>query len=177
MARLIVFGGLPGTGKTAIAQEVARQANAVYVRIDSIEQAIRVGILDKPIDDVGYRVAYVLAEDNLRMGRTVVADCVNPVRVTRDAWISVANRAQATTIEIEIVCSDSQQHRQRVENRIPDISGLKLPTWDEVVSREYEPWPREHIVIDTAGRTVSDNVNELLKVIANQMGTQQTPAI
>src|SRR5947209_3676725 len=111
MARLIVFGGLPGTGKTAIAQEVARQANAVYVRIDSIEQAIRVGILDKPIDDVGYRVAYVLAEDNLRMGRTVVADCVNPVRVTRDAWISVANRAQATTIEIEIVCSDSQQHR------------------------------------------------------------------
>jgi predicted kinase len=34
MATLIVFGGLPGTGKTAIAQEVAREVNAVYVRID-----------------------------------------------------------------------------------------------------------------------------------------------
>jgi predicted kinase len=165
MATLIVFGGLPGAGKTAIAREVAREVNAVYVRIDSIEQAIRTsGVLDKPIDDAGYRVAYVVAEDNLRMGRTVVADCVNPLQITRDAWIGVANRAQARTVEVEIVCSDPQRHRQRVENRVSDISGLKLPSWDEVISREYEPWQRKHIVIDTAYRTVSDNVNQLLQL-------------
>ena len=41
MTTLIAFGGLPGTGKTVIAREVARGANAVYLRIDSIEQAIR----------------------------------------------------------------------------------------------------------------------------------------
>ena len=60
----------------------------------------------KTIDDAGYGVAYVIAEDNLRMGRTVVADCVNPIQITRDAWIGVANRAQARTVEVEIVCSD-----------------------------------------------------------------------
>jgi predicted kinase len=38
---LIIFGGLPATGKTAIAQELARQIGAVYLRIDSIEQGIR----------------------------------------------------------------------------------------------------------------------------------------
>jgi predicted kinase len=166
MATLIVFGGLPGAGKTAIAREVAREMDAVYVRIDSIEQAIRdSGVLDRTLDDAGYRVAYVVAEDNLRMGRTVVADCVNPVQITRDAWIGVANRAQARTVEVEIVCSDPQQHRQRVENRVSDISGLKLPTWDEVISREYEPSQRKHIVIDTARRTVSDSVNELLQLL------------
>jgi predicted kinase len=166
MATLIVFGGLPGAGKTAIAREVAREVNAVYVRIDSIEQAIRAsGILDRPIDDAGYCVAYVVAEDNLRIGRTVVADCVNPLQITRDAWIGVANRAQARSVEVEIVCSDPQQHRQRVENRVSDISGLKLPSWDEVISREYEPWQRKHIVIDTACRTVSDNVNQLLQLL------------
>ena len=161
-----MFGGLPGAGKTAIAREVARQLNAVYVRIDSIEQAIRAsGALGRPIDDVGYRVAHVIAEDNLRMGRTVVADCVNPVHISRDAWIGVANRAQASTVEVEIICSDPQQHRQRVENRVSDISGLTLPSWDEVISREYEPWQREHIVIDTARRIVSDNVSELLRLL------------
>jgi len=166
MRKLIVFGGLPGAGKTAIAREVARQLNAVYVRIDSIEQAIRAsGALGRPIDDVGYRVAHVIAEDNLRMGRTVVADCVNPVHISRDAWIGVANRAQASTVEVEIICSDPQQHRQRVENRVSDISGLTLPSWDEVISREYEPWQREHIVIDTARRIVSDNVSELLRLL------------
>ena len=166
MTTLIAFGGLPGTGKTVVAREVAREVNAVYVRIDSIEQAIRAsGVLNKTIDDAGYRVAYVIAEDNLRMGRTVVADCVNPIQITRDAWISVANRAQASTVEVEIVCSDPQQHRQRVENRVSDIPGLKLPSWDEVISREYEPWQRKHIVIDTARHTASDNVNELLQLL------------
>jgi predicted kinase len=166
MTTLIAFGGLPGTGKTVIAREVAREVNAVYVRIDSIEQAIRAsGVLRRTIDDAGYRVAYLIAEDNLRMGRTVVADCVNPIQITRDAWIGVANRAQARTVEVEIVCSDPQQHRQRVENRVSDIPGLKLPSWDEVISREYEPWQRKHIVIDTARHTVSDSVNELLQLL------------
>jgi predicted kinase len=166
MTTLIAFGGLPGTGKTVIAREVAREVNAVYLRIDSIEQAIRAsGVLHRTIDEAGYCVAYVIAEDNLRMGRTVVADCVNPIQITRDAWIDVANRAQAKTVEVEIVCSDPQQHRLRVENRVSDIPGLKLPSWDEVISREYEPWQRKHIVIDTTRRTVSDNVNELLQLL------------
>lgn len=39
---LIIFGGLPGTGKTTIARELARQTGAMHLRIDSIEQAIMV---------------------------------------------------------------------------------------------------------------------------------------
>jgi predicted kinase len=172
MPTLIVFSGLPGTGKTEIARELARELSAVYLRIDSIEQSIRdSGMLDKPIDDAGYRVAYVLAEDNLRMGRTVVADCVNPLQITRDAWMGTADRANARAVEVEVICSDPQQHRQQVDSRVSDISGLKLPTWDEVISREYEAWQRKHIVIDTACRTVSDSLNELLEFLtflANQ---------
>jgi len=158
-AMLIVFGGLPGVGKTAVARELARNIGAVHVRIDSIEQAIRAsGIVNHPMNDAGYRVAYAIAEDNLRIGRTVIADSVNPLRLTRDAWIEVANRMQVNAIEIEVTCSDVMEHRRRVETRIADIPGLRPPTWEEVVSREYHPWDREHLVIDTAGRTVEQNV-------------------
>jgi len=81
---LIVFGGLPGVGKTAIARELARRIAAVYLRIDSIEQAIRAsGVASQTMNDAGYRVAYAVAEDNLRTGRTVVADSVNPLTLTR----------------------------------------------------------------------------------------------
>src|SRR5271165_1678080 len=38
LTMLIILGGLPGTGKTAIARELARQLGAVHVRIDSIEE-------------------------------------------------------------------------------------------------------------------------------------------
>jgi predicted kinase len=84
---LIIFGGLPATGKTAIAQELARQIGAVYLRIDSIEQGIRdSGVVSQALNDAGYRIGYAVAEDNLRLGRTVIADSVNPLRLTRDAW-------------------------------------------------------------------------------------------
>jgi predicted kinase len=166
-ATLIILGGLPGTGKTAIALELARQLSGVYLRIDSIEQAIRdSGDASRTLDDAGYRVGYSVAEDNLRLGRTVIADSVNPLQLTRDAWIGVASRAETPAIEVEIICSDPQQHRERVETRIADIEGLRLPTWKEVVAREYEPWEREHIVIDTAGRSVSESVTELRSALA-----------
>ena len=36
---LVILGGLPATGKTAIARELARQLGAVHVRIDTIERS------------------------------------------------------------------------------------------------------------------------------------------
>jgi predicted kinase len=142
---LIILGGLPGVGKTSVARELARRAGAVYLRIDSIEQALRA-----PIEDTGYRVAYAVAEDNLRLGRTVVADSVNPIALTRSAWLDVARRAETPTVEIEIVCSDAAEHRRRVESRNDGV------TWDAVVAREYAPWPGARTTIDTAGRTLEE---------------------
>jgi predicted kinase len=84
---LIVFAGLPGTGKSSVARELAGKLDAVWLRIDSIEQAIRdSAVLPGSIDDAGYRAAFAVAGDNLRLGRVIVADSVNDWMVTRDAW-------------------------------------------------------------------------------------------
>ena len=118
-------------GKTAIATGLARGFEAVHLRIDSIEQALRnSGVTISGPE--GYEVAYAIAEDNLRLGHTVVADSVNPVEVTRAAWRKVAQRAAKRCVEIEIVCSDQAEHRRRVESRIADIVGHELPTWRQV---------------------------------------------
>ena len=164
---LIIFGGLPGTGKTAIARELAWQLRAVYLRIDSIEQEMRnSGFVSEPINDAGYRVAHALAEDNLRLGQIVIADSVNPIQVSRDAWLSVAHRAQAKAVEVEVICSDARQHRHRVDSRVSDIRGLNLPSWQEVLDRQYDLWNRPLIVIDTARRTVSEAVSHVVEVLS-----------
>ncbi|HEY3177482.1 MAG TPA: AAA family ATPase [Casimicrobiaceae bacterium] len=161
-SKLIVIGGLPGTGKTSLATGLAGTLDAVHVRIDTIEQALRSSTMaGNAIGAAGYVVAYGIADDNLRLGRIVVADCVNPLASTRAAWRDVARRAAVEVIEVEVICSDASEHRRRIESRASDIAGLNLPTWGEVMAREYEPWPGEHMVIDTAHRSVAECVLKL----------------
>ena len=156
---LLILGGFPGAGKTAVAAGLARGIGAVHLRIDSIEQALRNSSVDVSGSE-GYEVAYTIAEDNLRLGRTVIVDSVNPVKVTRSAWRSVARRTGRRYVEIEVVCSDPAEHRRRVETRTADIAGHELPTWQQVCEREYEPW-EAGIVADTAGRQIEASVSTL----------------
>ncbi|MDF3833974.1 AAA family ATPase [Cupriavidus basilensis] len=148
---LIVLGGLPGTGKTTIARELVAHCSAVYLRIDTIEQALHSSnALAGEVGPLGYLVAYELARSNLALGLTVVADSVNPLAVTREAWRDVAASTSSGLIEVEIVCSDAAEHRRRVEGRSADIPGHVLPTWASVLRHEYEPWKTNRVVIDSA---------------------------
>lgn len=104
-------------------------------------------------------VANALAAENLRLGRVVVADCVNPVLPSRDSWRQTAMQSSARIAEIEVICSDVALHRQRAEVRTSDIAGLKLPTWQDIVSGDYELWDRDHLVLDTA----HDSIDRLLE--------------
>ena len=147
---LIIMSGLPGVGKTTIARELARAIGAVHIRIDSIEQALRDAGFAGEMNDAGYRIGYAIAADNLRLGRAVIADSVNPIALTRDAWRNVAIRAGVRSIDVEVICSDASEHRRRIETRAGDIKGHQLPTWDKILAREYHQWDQSRMVIDTA---------------------------
>jgi predicted kinase len=154
--RLTVIGGLPGTGKTTLARQAAKAWRAVYLRIDTIEQALLSSTALHEVGPAGYAVARAQALDNLRGGLDVVADCVNPLPVTRMMWQSAAAEAGADLIEIEVVCSDPVEHRRRIETRIADIAGHRLPSWRDVTERDYAPWDGASLQLDTAGRTPAE---------------------
>jgi predicted kinase len=163
---LVVLSGLPGVGKTTIARELATAMRAVHVRIDSIEQTLRNAGWNVWAE--GYSVAYAVAEDNLKLGLSVVADCVNPWPLTRSEWLSVAARARVRAVNVEVVCSDVEEHRRRVESRVADITGHRLPTWLEVIERDYRPWESERIVIDTATCNLPQAVQSILSAVENR---------
>ena len=161
---------MPGSGKSTIAEEFAIRIHAVYIRIDTIEQALR-DLCDVDVQGEGYGLAHRIAADNLRAGNNVIADSCNPITLTREGWQAVALEQGLQFQNIEAICSDSAEHRRRVEERHVSVPGLALPTWQQVIDREYHKWNVDRLVVDTAGRTVKDCVDDLLARLSIRVGT------
>jgi predicted kinase len=155
MALLVVFAGLPGSGKSVLARGVADAIGATYLRIDTIESAIVSTLMPYRDNPVGYVVAERVAADQLIAGRDVVADAVNGVAAARAGWVALAARTGAALRFAEVRCSDLAEHRRRVQDREPEMPGHGVPTWEQVLRRRYEPWPPE-----LSGRCIIDNIGD-----------------
>ncbi|NEE47115.1 adenylyl-sulfate kinase, partial [Streptomyces sp. SID8455] len=70
--------------------------------------------------------------------------------------------AGVRVVEVEVICSDPAEHRHRLATRSCDIPGLPQPDWQEVLDREYKPWGREHVVVDTAGQDPRESLESLV---------------
>jgi predicted kinase len=136
---LVVLAGRPGTGKTTLGGRLAAELRAAYLRIDAIEAAVvRCGLAEHPVGPVGYVVAHELAAATLAVGTPVIVDAVNPVPEARAGWRTVADGVRL--VVLETVVSDPGEHRRRVTARRPDLAGLAVPSWDQVVSHDYAVW-------------------------------------
>lgn len=162
---LIIFSGLPATGKTTVAKQLASQIQGTYLRIDTIEHTLKTKANLSEVGGLGYEVAYALAKDNLILGQSVIADSVNPIKLTRSSWRKVALDIGSPFIEVEIICSDKKEHQQRVENRLIDIQNFHAPTWQDIINRQFEPWTQKRLVIDTALISVEKAVFLILSAI------------
>ncbi|TWE11629.1 2-C-methyl-D-erythritol 4-phosphate cytidylyltransferase [Rudaeicoccus suwonensis] len=155
---LVVLGGLPGSGKTTVAQALCAARGFAHVRVDTLHQALAdAGTLDAA-EIAPYAGCMAIARDLLAGGCSVVADSVNPVVESRDGWRQVATATGARLLEVEVVCSDRDVHRRRATTRVTDVPGLTKPTWDQIQARHYQPW-RADLVLDTSTAEVADLVD------------------
>lgn len=141
---LIAMAGLPGTGKSTIAEILGSRLGVAVVSVDPIESAIlQAGIhSDEPTGLAAYLVAETMAEAVLVSGRTVIVDAVNAVDPAREQWVSLAARTGEALKFIEIVCSDADVHRERLESRDRNLPHLGEVSWHAVEQSldEYSAW-------------------------------------
>jgi len=169
---LYIFSGLPASGKTTLARLLSQQIKAFYIRIDTVEQGLR-DLCNYKVEGEGYRLSYRLARDNLVIGHSVIADSCNPIALTRAEWQAVATATNANYVNIEVYCSDKNEHKYRVDSRECTTENMQLPTWHQVQNREYDKWDETVIRIDTFNKKSLESLKELVEKLAKNYAYSQ----
>lgn len=153
--QMILFSGLPGTGKSTLAEIIGRQLCIPVFAKDWLEASLLQSGLKLKMDDkllgfAGYELLTVLAERQFKLGQSVVLDSVASTQTIRDTWRRLANQYQAKWRVIECVCSDENLHRARLNMRERNIPGWHELEWADVekVKRYYPTWDEQHLVLD-----------------------------
>jgi len=158
---LVVMAGLPGTGKSTIGQVVASRLGIPVVAVDPIETAIlQAGIAsDQPTGLAAYLVAETLAERLLVLGGGAMVDAVNAVAPAREQWVDLASRLDEPIRFIEVICSDPELHRSRIEAWRESMPHIQL-TWNAVEQSfdDYAEWSGPSAAI---ARITLDSVESL----------------
>lgn len=166
---LIALCGLPGAGKSVLADDLGRRTGWAVLPVDPVEHALHVaGIArDQPTGLAAYVVVEELADRLLRLGQTVVVDAVNDVEEARGQWSGLAGRHDGECHFVEVVCADQAEHRRRLESRVRDLGDFPEPTWNSLAERRVrlEAWTGERIVVDALTDRAA-NVTRVLDLLA-----------
>lgn len=171
MRQLIVFTGLPGAGKSSIAEAVAREFGIPVFAKDWLEATLLRCELQPapdgpPLGSAGYQLLTVLAERQLQLGQSVILDSVASTLSIRSTWRTLAQTYHAAWRVIECICSDEAAHRNRLGRRQRGIPGWHELDWSEVerVKAYYVPWDEERLILD-AVNSPEDNIAAALRYL------------
>ena len=164
---LIVLSGLPGSGKSTIAELLAKRLRLPIFSVDSIESAIvRAGIARSfETGLAAYLVAATLADEQLKLGSSVIIDAVNAEEEAKDVWRGLAKKHGVELIVL-LVTLERSLHRQRLEVRVRNLHGFSEVTWDNVEARRkaFTAWQEPILELD-ASRDVEVNVERAVQYI------------
>jgi len=168
---LIVLSGLPGTGKRAVADGIARALRVPVLSVDPMESAIlRAGIAHGfETGLAAYLVAQTLADRYMSDGLDPVIDAVNSVQQARAMWRSLARKHETPLRIIECLVSDPAVHAARLASRDRGLV-LPEPTGEDVERRrsEWTPWPEPHLCLDSLDG-IEANVTRARRYLATGM--------
>ena len=143
---LVLVTGLPGTGKSSVAEVIAAEAEAAVLAHDWVMSGLRpypeVQAVLSEMEPSGHRVVgwsilTALARSQLRRGRSVVLDGVaRKPEIAQCAAIAAQEAARLVVVSTQ--CSDRRVHRSRVEGR-----ERKIPNWYELT------WERVEAALDS----------------------------
>jgi hypothetical protein len=147
--RLILFSGLPATGKSTLSQRLAREFSIPVFSKDQFDSILHAVHLDKTVHT--YRLLLGLADQQLGLGISVILDAEFSQQEFRNKARAIAEKHNARFYAIHTLCTNEQTHLLRLVGHDRSVPFTPV-TWEQVVRARatFEPWePLEALFVDT----------------------------
>ena len=165
---LILFAGMPGSGKTTLARLVAHQLGVAIFSKDRVQRVLRDHHLAQENTGDGYYIILDQADEQLGLGISVILDATFPLDHFRTVASEIAARHGARFCPIYCYCSDDDIWRQRMTDRVHYIPGWKPVGWEDVLRMRqyYQPWGDNALMVDSLNPPRT-NIQLVLNAIQN----------
>ena len=142
MNRLVIFSGLPGTGKSTLANRLARELRVPLLCIDDVIGEVP-GNPGIAFWDSKVAILLDLIKTQLELGISVIADSVF-MNMDRHHAQELARRCQARFLPIYVFISDDKIWEERVTTRFNELNHKDVASWERIQHqrerfREWEP--------------------------------------
>lgn len=152
---LIIMAGLPGTGKSTVAAEIAQRLSAVVLSKDVVRHALFPSAMveystaqDDFVIDILLRTAEYIWRS--RPEQTIILDGRTFSRASqRTHVIEFAERAGQRWRMVECVCEDKLAKARLSQPDPAHPAGNRTPALYEEVKAHWEPIETEHITLRT----------------------------
>jgi predicted kinase len=167
---VILFVGLPGTGKSTLAEAVARRVGVPAFAGDWLLGALVPHGVLSGLDRQTYGRVYAdllstLVTRQVALGQSAVVDCLVGDGVL-DRWRRTAGEHGAGLRVVHCVCTDLELHRRRVTGRRRGIPGWHEIDWDHVQRMRQEfPPPRSPTLAIDAVDPLAGNLHLVLEQV------------
>ena len=165
--KMIVLSGLPGTGKSTLAETIGKKLGIPVFAKDWLEAVLLKNGFSSSSDErdlgyVGYELLTVLAERQLMLGQSVILDSVASTQSIRKTWHGLANQYHAQWRVVECICSNETLHKERLKGRKRNIPGWHELKWADVekVKLYFQKWDEDRLVLDMEN-PIEENISSV----------------
>ena len=176
---LVVFSGLPGTGKSYLSHILARGLGAVIVESDHVRKTIfSPPTYSAEESELVHRVCRIVAGRLLQRGANVVYDATNLVEFQREMIYHLADKSGARLVIVQTVAPEEvvreRLERRKLHENKDDISDADWRIYQSMQRNigKGSRFGRNFIIVDTSGDS-EEAVVRILRVI-RKTGARKT---